>query len=72
MEREIAINRNKKFIGQGGFATVFHGTFKGVPVAVKRIEHERRCNDKEEKALGKLNHPNIVKLHKIEDSEDFR
>ena len=72
MEREITIDRNKQPIGKGGYATVFHGMFKGDPVAVKRIEHHRRCNDKEEKALGKLNHPNIVQLHKIEDSEDFR
>ncbi len=72
MEREITIDRNKQLIGSGGYATVFHGTFQGSPVAVKRIEHHRRCNDKEETALGILKHPNIVKLHKIEDSEDFR
>ena len=72
MEREITIDRNKQLIGKGGYATVFHGTFKGAPVAVNRIENHRRCNDKEEKALEVLNHPNIVKLHKIEDNEDFR
>lgn len=62
----------KQLIGRGGFASVYHGTFRGIPVAVKRIEHERRCDDKEERALKMLNHTNIVKLHAFEDSEDFR
>jgi len=62
----------KQCIGRGGFAFVYHGTFKGIPVAVKRIEHERRCGDKEEKALKMLNHTNIVKLHGFEEDEDFR
>lgn len=73
MPRAIIIERNKQIIDKGGFATVCHGTFNETPVVVKRIEHHRRCDDdKEDKALKILNHPNIVKLHKIEYTEDFR
>lgn len=71
MDRKIKYDRIRR-IGKGGFAIVFHGTFDGFPVAVKRIEHERRCDDKEERALGMLDHPNIVKLYSFKDSKNFR
>lgn len=55
-----------------GFGHVFTGTFNGQKVAVKRIErHERQC-DREEKALMKLDHPNVVRLLHKEETEDFR
>lgn len=72
MDRKITIDRTKPLIGKGGFASVFHGTLNATPVAVKRIEHHKRCNDKEERALKMLNHPNIVQLYSIDDNEDFR
>ncbi len=71
MDPKITYDRSRR-IGKGGFAIVFHGMFNGFPVAVKRIEHERRCDDKEERALEMLNHLNIVKLYTFEETNDFR
>lgn len=71
VDSKITYDRSR-LIGKGGFAIVFHGTFNGIPAAVKRIEHERRCDDKEERALDILNHSNIVKLYTFENNDDFR
>ncbi|XP_059351511.1 death-associated protein kinase 1-like [Daphnia carinata] len=59
-EMKISFDREKR-IGEGGFGTVFKGKFGGREVAVKRVEIHR-VNEREEKAMLKLDHPNIVKL----------
>jgi hypothetical protein len=41
-------------------------------VAVKRIQIENVENNKEEEALQKLDHPNVVKLYHVESDSDFR
>jgi serine/threonine protein kinase len=41
-------------------------------VAVKRIQIENVENNKEEEALKKLDHPNVVKLYHVESDSDFR
>ncbi|XP_057369158.1 calcium-dependent protein kinase 5-like [Daphnia carinata] len=68
-EMKIWFDREKK-IGQGGFGMVFKGKFGGREVAVKRVEIHR-VDKREEEAMLKLNHPNIVKLLHCEKDQDF-
>ncbi|KAI9557760.1 hypothetical protein GHT06_014508 [Daphnia sinensis] len=58
-------------LGQGYFGTVFKGKFGGREVAVKRVE-VHRVKEREEDAMMKLGHPNIVKLLHCESDKDFR
>ncbi|KZS01623.1 Uncharacterized protein APZ42_001668, partial [Daphnia magna] len=60
----------KAILGEGGSGTVFKGEFRGRKVAVKRVIL-RHVEGREEKALLKLDHPNIVKLFHCEKDEDF-
>jgi hypothetical protein len=56
---EIQYNREVP-LEEGGYGSVFPGTFQGREVAVKRVLLDK-ANDNEEKALKKLDHhPNIV------------
>ncbi len=61
-------------LGKGGFAIVFRGTFDGKIVAVKRIQQDMlaKDNQREEEALRRLNHLNIINLLFVEDDEDFK
>ena len=67
----ITFDRNRR-LGNGGFGHVLFGVFNGDEVAVKRIEHHKRCLDREETALKILDHPNVIKLLGIMDTEDYR
>lgn len=58
---------------------MFEGTWLGKTVAVKRIELLGQINDdanieikREEEALKKCDHPNVIKLFHVESSEDFK
>ncbi|KZR97050.1 Uncharacterized protein APZ42_008288, partial [Daphnia magna] len=57
-------------LGQGGFGTVSQGKFGGREVAVKRVEL-RHVDKREEDAMLKLEHPNIVQLLHFEKDNDF-
>ncbi|KAK4011305.1 hypothetical protein OUZ56_020422 [Daphnia magna] len=57
-------------LGQGAFGTVSKGKFGGREVAVKRVEL-RHVDKREEEAMLKLEHPNIVKLLHFEKDNDF-
>ncbi|XP_057367110.1 uncharacterized protein LOC130688145 [Daphnia carinata] len=59
-------------LGQGGYGSVFPGTFEGREVAVKRVEVYRLGNNNEEEILKQLNHPNIVKLFHCEVDANFK
>ncbi|KAK4011260.1 hypothetical protein OUZ56_020373 [Daphnia magna] len=67
--KKIQIDRNA-LLGEGGFGTVFKGEFGGRKVAVKRVELHH-VDKREEEAMLKLEHPNIVKLLHCEKDEDF-
>ena len=58
-------------LGKGGHGTVFLGTFRGLAVAVKRIDL-LDANGKEEKTLTKLKHTNIAKLYYVECFNEFK
>jgi serine/threonine protein kinase len=63
----------QKILGEGGFATVFEGTWGGVKVAVKRILlGHAATTEQEEKALKMLDHVNVIKLFHVEEDQDFK
>ena len=73
--RTITYDRKIR-LGIGGFGHVFLGTFNEETVAVKIVEHHNRCldrekKDREEKVLRMLDHPNVIKLHGIMETENF-
>jgi serine/threonine protein kinase len=58
-------------LGQGGYSSVFAGTWKNQEIAVKRVE-SIDTEDKEEKALRQLTHENVVKLLDVESDNSFK
>ncbi|XP_046645722.1 putative ankyrin repeat protein RF_0381 isoform X2 [Daphnia pulicaria] len=58
-------------LGQGGFGSVFNGKFGGKEVAVKRVE-SIETDEREEDALKKLNHMNVVRLYHVESDNAFK
>ena len=61
-----------QIIGRGGYGYVFRGTFNKIQVAVKRVQLVGLAT-REEEALSRLDHPNIVKLFYWEDQAgEFR
>ncbi|KAK4011276.1 hypothetical protein OUZ56_020390 [Daphnia magna] len=68
-EMKILIERDA-LLGEGGFAAVFKGKFGGREVAVKRIELHK-VDEREEDAMLKLEHPNIIKLLHCEKDNHF-
>ncbi len=68
----IKIDRNT-ILGRGLHGIVFEGTWGNKKVAVKRIQLVNIDNvNKEETALQKLDHPNVIKLYHIKSDEDFK
>ena len=61
-------------LGQGGYSSVFAGTWKNQEIAVKRVESidTEDTEDKEEKALRQLTHENVVKLLDVESDNSFK
>ena len=60
-------------LGSGGYGVVFAGTYNRIPVAIKRIQLTHDLTDllREEDALQKFNHPNVIKLYLITTDDDF-
>jgi serine/threonine protein kinase len=64
---------SNKLIGKGGFGTVFEGVWCEKLVAIKRIALSNiASNEREEEALKKLDHPNVIKLLLVESDPMFR
>jgi hypothetical protein len=64
---------NKIILGQGGYGIVYEDIWDGRKVAVKRIEIFRTTNnEREEDAMHKLDHRNVVKLFHVEKDKDFK
>ncbi len=59
--KEIVINERLPCISEGQFSKVFHGTYDGIPVAVKRICVETILNQDE-----------FQRLHYLDSPEQFR
>ncbi|KAI9553210.1 hypothetical protein GHT06_021105 [Daphnia sinensis] len=69
-EMKIWFDRDA-LLGMGGFGAVCKGKFGGREVAVKRVQLHH-VSKREEEAMLKLDHPNIVKLFHFESDDDFR
>jgi serine/threonine protein kinase len=64
---------SNKILGKGGFGIVFEGVWRGKPVAIKRIAlSDITSNEREEEALKKLDHPNVIKFTHVESDPMFR
>jgi serine/threonine protein kinase len=62
-----------KILGEGGYGTVYEGVWRKKPVAIKRIHlSDKVSNKREEEALKKLDHPNVIKLLYVGSDSDFR
>ncbi|KAI9561154.1 hypothetical protein GHT06_012110 [Daphnia sinensis] len=68
---KITFNR-RDVLDKGHYGVVFRGLFDGLEVAVKRVLHEYAPIISNENEFLQLNHPNIVRLLAIEDTEEFR
>lgn len=66
------IYNGKDVLGKGEYGVDFLGSFDGRQVAVRRVPKEYIPTVSNEDEILQLKHPNIVKLLKIEDSEEFR
>jgi hypothetical protein len=68
----VTIDR-AKILGKGNFGIVFEGAWCDLKVAVKRIPIENAASSKrEESALQKFNHENVIKLFHVEENDDFK
>jgi hypothetical protein len=71
---EIKLNR-EVLLGEGGYASVFSGTFRGREVAVKRVVQlvlTKSTANQEEIILMQLDHLNIVKCFHWESDDNFK
>jgi hypothetical protein len=70
---KIVLNRNN-ILGTGRYGVVFEGTWEETRVAVKRIQIvDTYENAKEDYALRKCDHPNVIRLLGIySDNIDFK
>jgi predicted Ser/Thr protein kinase len=70
---KIVINRNK-ILGRGSHVFVYEGTWEETRVAVKRIQIvDTYENAKEDYALRKCDHPNVIRLLGIySDNIEFK
>ena len=62
-----------KILGKGKYGTVYEGVWGEKLVAIKRIPlSDLASNEREEEALQKLDHPNVIKLLHVESDSAFR
>jgi serine/threonine-protein kinase/endoribonuclease IRE1 len=73
--KKVEIDRDQ-ILGQGGYGIVYKGFWgpNRIPVAVKRLQLmvHLDTSEKEDEALLKLNHQNVIKLYHAENDTDFR
>ena len=80
METELKISIDRKTVlGKGGYSVVYEGKYGDTPIAVKRIvlDQIRSSNEvaptlQEINNQQKLNHENVLKIHAVEEDDDFR
>ena len=68
----LRIKCERHILGIGGFNVVFRGRCDDKIVAIKRIQHEREGDDREEQFLTQYRHPNILHLYHIEKDLHFK
>lgn len=68
----FAVNQ-KEILGIGNSGVVYKEIWKGIPVAIKRIPlNDTTSSEREETALKKMDHENIIKLFHVEKKTEFR
>jgi serine/threonine protein kinase len=68
----LKIDADKK-LGEGSYGSVFKGKYNKEEVAIKRVQViDNKDSSREEEALQKLNHENVVKLHLCFTNNNFR
>jgi serine/threonine-protein kinase/endoribonuclease IRE1 len=73
LEQKIFMFDRHEILGEGGHGLVYKGMWHGIPVAVKRkLQLNNFTNEREERALLKLNHPNVIKLFHADGDQDFK
>lgn len=70
-ELEVQLELDK-VLGRGRYGFVFKGLLKGIEVAVKRIQLVDFENQREQIALQRFEHPNVIRLIHVEEDEHFR
>ena len=66
------LDKNKR-LGKGAFGIVYEEVWSEKPVAITRILlSDIVSNEREEEALQKLDHPNVIKLLHVESDSTFR
>ncbi len=72
LKNGLNIRETKSRVGDTPYSIVYKGYgSNGEKVAVKRLDRIGR-NEKGEEALRRLNHPNVVKLLRVEEEKGFR
>lgn len=67
----MEVNQDSK-LGQGTYAVVFPGSWRGIEVAIKRIQRHDLLSDREETVMKDLDHPNVLKFLDMEVDKDFK
>jgi hypothetical protein len=68
----VTIDR-EKILGKGNFGIVFEGVWCDLQVAVKRIPIQYAASsEREESALRKFDHENVIKLFHVKEDLDFK
>ena len=69
----VKVLGQNKILGEGRYGIVFEGVWCDKPVAIKRIQLLHiSSNQREEEALQRLDHPNVIKLLHVESDPMFR
>ena len=69
----VKVLGQNKILGEGRYGIVFEGVWCDKPVAIKRIQLLHiSSNQREEEALQRLDHPNVIKLLHVENDPMFR
>ncbi len=60
---DMSVVIGQTVLGEGGYATVFEGNFRGTKVAIKQVKYANVIYDaREATALKTLNNSNVVQL----------
>jgi serine/threonine protein kinase len=62
-------------LGGGAFGHVYRGTFRGLDVAIKKVQIERQTPERaarEYENMRMLDHPNVLKLLHVEETNEIR
>jgi serine/threonine protein kinase len=62
-------------LGKGGFSLVCRGTFRGIEVAIKKVQiaqQKPQRAGREYENMRMLDHPNVLKLLDVKETSEIR